>query len=83
MVALIFRSRTWFLNPTKPEVTLFVTFGVVYTVFSEIKNVSLNKLWWYSKLMPVIPYVDVGIVPLIQWMIVPVALVFIVRRQLS
>ena len=83
LVALTSKSRTWFLNPTKRNVLLFVGFGVIYTTFSEIKNVSLNKLWGYSELMPVIPYIDVGIVPLIQWMIVPVALVFIVRRQLS
>ena len=83
LVSLIFRSRTWFLHPTKRNMLLFVGFGVICTIFSEIKNVSLNKLWGYSKLMPVIPYIEVGVVPLIQWMVVPIALVFIVRRQLS
>ena len=82
-VALILRSRSWFLNPTKKKILLFVAFGVSYTIFSEIKNVSLNKLWAYSDFMPVIPYIDVGIVPLIQWIIIPPLLVFIVRRQLS
>jgi hypothetical protein len=82
-VALIARSRNWFLNPTKKKLLLFVAFGVSYTIFSEIKNVSLNKLWAYSDLMPVIPYIDVGIVPLIQWITIPPLLVFIVRRQLS
>ena len=82
-VALILRSRSWFLNPTKKKLLLFVAFGVSYTIFSEIKNVSLNKLWAYSDFMPVIPYIDVGIVPLIQWVILPPLLVYIVRRQLS
>ncbi len=82
-VALILRSRSWFLNPTKKKLLLFVAFGVSYTIFSEIKNVSLNKLWDYSDFMPVIPYIDVGIVPLIQWIILPPLLIFIVRRQLS
>ncbi|MBA7672091.1 hypothetical protein ES703_80263 [subsurface metagenome] len=82
-VALILRSRSWFLNPTKKKLLLFVAFGVSYTIFSEIKNVSLNKLWAYSDFMPVVPYIDVGIVPLIQWIIIPPLLVFIVRRQLS
>ncbi len=82
-VALILRSRNWFLNPTKKKLLLFVAFGVSYTIFSEIKNVSLNKLWAYSDFMPVVPYIDVGIVPLIQWIIIPPLLVFIVRRQLS
>ncbi len=82
-VALILRSRNWFLNPTKKKLLLFVAFGVSYTIFSEIKNVSLNKLWDYSDFMPVIPDIDVGIIPLIQWIILPPLLVYIVRRQLS
>ena len=82
-VALILRSRSWFLNPTKKKLLLFVAFGVSYTIFSEIKNVSLNKLWGYSNLMPIIPGIEVGVIPLIQWIIVPLLLVFIVRRQLS
>jgi hypothetical protein len=83
LVALISKTRTWFLNPTKKKLLLFVAFGVSYTIFSEIKNVSLNKLWAYSDFMPVIPYIDVGIIPLIQWIIIPPLLVLIVRRQLS
>lgn len=83
LVALIAKTRTWFLNPTKGKLLLFVALGVSYTVFSEIKNVSLNKLWGYSELMPVIPFIEVGIIPLIQWIIVPPLLILIVRRQLS
>ena len=83
LVALISKSRIWFLNPTKGKLLLFVVFGVSYTIFSEIKNVSLNKLWGYSDLMPVIPGIEVGVIPLIQWIIVPPFLVLIVRRQLS
>ncbi len=83
LVALISKTRTWFLNPTKARLLLFVAFGVSYTIFSEIKNVSLNRLWAYSDIMPVIPYIDVGVIPIIQWIILPPLLVFIVRRQLS
>ncbi len=83
LVALISKTRTWFLNLTKARLLLFVAFGVSYTIFSEIKNVSLNKLWAYSDFMPVIPYIDVGIIPIIQWIILPPLLVFIVKRQLS
>ena len=83
LVALISKTRTWLLNPTKARLLLFVAFGVSYTIFSEIKNVSLNKLWAYSDIMPVIPYIDVGVIPIIQWIILPPLLVFIVRRQLS
>jgi hypothetical protein len=83
LVALISKTRSWFLNPTKVRLLLFVAFGVGYTIFSEIKNVSLNKLWAYSDFMTVIPYIDVGVIPIIQWIILPPLLVYIVRRQLS
>ena len=83
LVSLIFRSRTWFLNPTPKKISLFIALGISYTLFSEIKNVSLVESWGNSDIMPVIPYIGVGLIPLFQWAIVPLLLVFIVKRQLS
>ncbi|MGB3861979.1 MAG: hypothetical protein WBF32_13215 [Candidatus Aminicenantaceae bacterium] len=83
LVALIFKSRAWFLHPNKLNVFLFTAFGVGYTIFSEIKNVAIKDLWDYSDLMPVIPFIGVGVVPLIQWIVIPPLIVFFVRRQLS
>jgi len=83
LVALIFKSRQWFLHPIRVKLFLFIAFGISYTIFSEIMNVSTKNLWGYSDLMPVIPFLGVGIVPLIQWIVIPPVLVFIVRRQLS
>jgi len=53
LVALIFKSRVWFLHPNKLNVFLFTAFGIIYTIFSEIKNVTIKNLWGYSDLMPV------------------------------
>jgi len=83
LVSLIFKSRTWLFIPTKKKIQLFIAFGVSYTIFSEITNVRLVESWGYSGLMPVIPYIKVGIVPLLQWVFIPLVLIFIVRRQLS
>jgi hypothetical protein len=33
--------------------------------------------------MLVILYINVGIIPLLQWVFIPLVLIFIVRRQLS
>lgn len=59
------KNRFWFLKPSRVNVFLFILFSVSYTMFSEIKNVSIKDLWGYFDLMPVIPYIGVGIVPLV------------------
>ncbi len=82
LVSLIFRSRMWFLKLTTIKMVLFIAFGVSYTAISEMRNVRIVESWAYSDLMPVIPYIGVGVVPLIQWIIIPIILLFIVRRQL-
>ena len=45
--------------------------GAVYTVFSEWLNVAVRKSWAYSSLMPVIPPLDTGLLPVLQWVVVP------------
>jgi hypothetical protein len=65
------------------NVFLFTAFGIGYTIFSEIKSVTIKDFWGYSDLMPVIPFIGVGVVPLIQWIVIPPLIVFFVRRQLS
>jgi len=81
LVSLIFRTRAWPLDLTKKRLLLFMALGITYTVFSEMTNVRIIGSWDYSDLMPVIPYIRVGVVPLIQWIIVPPLLILIVRRQ--
>ena len=65
------------------HVLLFIVFCVSYTIFSEIKNVSIKNLWGYSDLMLVIPFIEVGIAPLVQWIVIPPLIIFFVKRQLS
>ncbi len=83
LVALLFKNRLWVLNPGKLNRLMFILFGVCYTIFSEIINVSIKDLWGYSDLMPLIPFIGVGIVPLAQWIVIPPLVIFFVKRQLS
>lgn len=50
--------------------------GVGHTVFSEWLNIVVRKAWAYSELMPVVPIIDTGLSPLLQWIVVP-ALAFV------
>jgi len=53
-------------------VTVTVLFGLAYTVFSEWLNIEVRGTWAYRDLMPVIPIINMGLSPFLQWVIVPV-----------
>ncbi|MEY8828837.1 hypothetical protein AB9K34_10540 [Sedimentitalea sp. XS_ASV28] len=46
-------------------------FGVAYTIFSEWLNIVIRAAWAYRDLMPVVPLLDTGLTPLLQWIVVP------------
>ena len=52
-----------------------IILGVAYTTFSEWLNIVLRAAWAYSDMMPVISILnfDVGVSPLLQWIVVPLA----------
>ena len=47
-----------------------IALAVSYTVFSERNNLTLGN-WAYSAAMPIVPWIEVGIAPIAQWIIVP------------
>ena len=49
-----------------------VIFGVAYTIFSEWLNIELREAWAYREIMPVIPMIDAGLSPILQWIVIPV-----------
>jgi hypothetical protein len=59
----------------------FIAFGLTYTVFSEWLNVVVRKSWAYSALMPVIPPLDTGLAPLLQWIVVPILASWLTYRR--
>jgi len=83
LVSLIYKSRKWILKPTKMQVLFFVLAGVIYTVISEFVHVNVMGTWQYSDMMPMIPVVDIGLSPVVQWIIISLVLIFVVRRQVN
>lgn len=60
--------------PTRRFAAVAVTtvlIGAGYTIFSEWLNLSVRKSWAYSPLMPVIPWIQTGLSPLAQWIVLP------------
>ena len=54
-------------------IVVTVLFGLCYTVFSEWLNIEVRSAWAYNDRMPVIPGIDMGLSPMLQWIIIPLA----------
>ena len=57
-----------------------VAFGLAYTALSEWMNTAIRASWAYSEWMPVLPFVPIGLSPLLQWVVVPAAALAFSRR---
>ena len=81
-VALITRRRLWLSKPSGGEVAGFMAIGVGITAAIEWLSARGHwvQSWVYAAAMPVIPVVDLGLSPLLQWVVIPpVAIWFVVR----
>ena len=70
-LALALRGTAGWPNQRYVPVSVFaVVFGLIYTIYSERINISSGE-WSYSNLMPIIPGLDVGLTPVLQWIVIP------------
>lgn len=82
-VAVISKSRQWFHQPRRWQVSSFILVGVVITVVFEALATGMFNAWKYAALMPTLPFLGTGLLPLLQWILVPPIILWFVKRQLS
>src|SRR3546814_18122898 len=64
---------SWPQVDSRRLVAVDVALDLSYTLFSEGLNIEIRQSWAYRDIMPVIPIVDAGLSPVLQWIIVPLA----------
>ena len=57
--------------------------GLAVTLAVERLATQVWGLWAYSEQMPMIPIAEVGVIPILMWMLLPPLIVWFVRRQLT
>lgn len=72
--ALIYKNPVWVTQITIPRILLLMLTGGIGAVAAEIRNLSAGS-WAYSKSMPIIPFLNVGLSPVLQFMLLP-AIIF-------
>jgi hypothetical protein len=76
-------GRDWPLRPSAAQVAGFAAMGIIVTIAFELLATKVWGRWSYSEEMPVIPILEVGLIPLLQWMVLPPLIVWFVHRQLT
>jgi hypothetical protein len=76
-------DRLWPANRYWRVAMTAIVLGLAYTIFSEWLNVAARGTWTYSERMPVLPLFsfNLGLSPLLQWIIVPVLGFYIARSM--
>ena len=68
---VVLGARTWPAERFVAVVAVTILIGIAATIFCEWLNTSVRKIWTYSVLMPVVPWIGTGLSPLLQWLVVP------------
>ena len=79
LIAIIKRDRYWYLHGILSSGILFTIAGIGYTIYSEITNVRLKGTWGYTELMPIVPLIEIGGMPFLQWLLIPPILLLLMR----
>ena len=83
VISLSRKSRRWVLEPRNRDIALFIFVGIAITMSYEWFAVNVLHRWAYADSMPTIPLLGVGLVPLLQWLVIPPIVVWLTRRQLT
>lgn len=78
---LIARSRNWIHAMTVTPTVTYLAAGLVITIVMERLAIDVWDRWQYAPNMPELPLLGTGLLPLLQWLILPPLILWIVRQQ--
>ena len=70
----------WIVEWPISRFLVYLAIGLAITSIVEILAVGADWGWTYSSLMPLVPGTNIGLVPIIMWIIVPSASLWLARR---
>lgn len=70
LFSMILKNEKWIENVHLYQISIMVILGAVGAVLSEKRHLSIGT-WEYSNLMPLIPILNVGLSPVLQFILLP------------
>ncbi len=81
-VAAFRRNGRWMISPDKLSIVLYMLLGVIITIFMEWLATDVLNRWQYSDNMPRLPLLGTGLLPLLQWIILPPCILYFSKRHI-
>ena len=81
--AMVAKNRRWILRPNRLDIAIFLGVGVLVTIVFEALATGMFQRWAYSDAMPRVPVIGTGLLPLLQWLVIPLLVLWFVRRQIA
>ena len=85
VVSILNRDRHWMHRPTYGMIGVYLITGLGITVIIEKLATSDPAQsgwgWRYSEIMPLVPSTNIGLVPILMWIVIPLITLWFARRQ--
>ncbi len=78
--ALVGRSRRWFIRPGRRALVVFFAVGLLLTIGLEYVHTQITGRWAYDGVMPILPVIGTGLTPFLQWIFVPMLVLWYMLR---
>ena len=73
-------TRQWPAQPNRRTLAAWLSTGLAITVALEFYSTEIAERWAYGASMPRLPVIGTGIAPVIQWIVVPLLVLWYMRR---
>ena len=73
--ALFYKNPFWVRNLTLRRIVILMLVGGIGAIIAEMRHVSAGS-WAYNNSMPIIPIIDVGLSPVLQFILLPVGIYY-------
>ena len=82
LASILRGHRRWLLEGERKPGAILVTTAVLVTIILEWLATGPLDRWTYSDAMPIVPWLGVGLAPLLQWIVLPPLILWLTRRHL-
>ena len=80
LVARALAGPEWNMSAFGRGVIVFLAVGLIATIALEYLNTEILGRWTYGPDMPRLPFLGTGLAPLVQWVVIPLAVLWYLRR---
>jgi hypothetical protein len=80
VAAILAKGRNWYVKASYHILIAFFALGLLATVGLEFLHTQVTGRWAYDDVMPLLPILGTGLSPILQWVFVPMFVLWYMRR---